>query len=825
MEGPPDLPLDDPLCGTTPPHEDGLKWPHRDSLAVARESSPPARVKLELRPAVGTCDAVRIPAFSPLKVLDRRPSLPFSIVAQMDSLVYSLLGVRLERDVLCPRGEQSFFEFTGLAPRESLSSFCGFYMTALEGMPDVVAAILSHLACGLVVVPPITDAPLTVLSKSKGRSKTWLEWLSDDDTKLLEFLLPRGCRAFFVSAGSAWKFKSKRRIEKMFTLHDVPLLSFRSPCKIGVLPVPLTRSSPMASEMSPSPSSDVSPDGGPLTDLPDVNPPLPPHNWEVDLFHQWSSDFPDPLVRQIADQSVSEGLDPGFVGQMSKSVVRPNSRTIEGREMTLRAELMEECGSGRMAGPYSRPPFKFCRTIPLSMVKKKKYDPLSDLMRIISNFSSGRAYDDGPSPAVNDLCFSPHLIGFHLRPFHLRDLICSKGPGVTVWAADIPKCFRSQKNLKRLLPLFVYLLETKSFGLEWFIDLCNPFGWTPSEYGWQCILAVLLWRLLKDGVIDLWAFVDNFFRLFGVGEDKAKEVALITTRLESVGVKLHEIQEGVVFKGLGWIWDLEGMHMKCAPDKFEAFSGLLAEWAGRSPLKMSLPEVRTAVGLMVWVSAAFQIGAAGVAALVSQRTVLEGVASRKRLRAEQVSTVLSQEAAETLLFWASHFPLWDGLYPISMGFTPVSSWEVLGQCDASTEWGCGGLLFDGQRLLGFRHEWTPEERARAFVVKRESTGVLELIGARRWMDLFAPHCRGKRIQLEMDNVSAVRALVRLFSPRPEMMESVRRVRQSLFDLRAPIRVVHVLGRFIAVADLLSHNRLEEARCRAMTDFGVDLHLV
>lgn len=160
-----------------------------------------------------------------------------------------------------------------------------------------------------------------------------------------------------------------------------------------------------------------------------------------------------------------------------------------------------------------------------------------------------------------------------------------------------------------------------------------------------------------------------------------------------------------------------------------------------------------------------------------------------------------------------------------LGFTSSSSWEVLGQSDACTEWGCGGLLFDGKQLLGYAREWSADERKEAFVAQRESTGVFEMMGALEWLRRFRKLCGRRRCQLEMDNVSVVLALTRLFSPKQAMMGLLRDVRGLLFDMHACVRVVHVLGRFIAVADRLSHNDIEGARCLAELEFGMPLVLV
>jgi hypothetical protein len=66
---------------------------------------------------------------------------------------------------------------------------------------------------------------------------------------------------------------------------------------------------------------------------------------------------------------------------------------------------------------------------------------------------------------------------------------------------------------------------------------------------------------------------------------------------------------------------------------------------------------------------------------------------------------------------------WNRLSPIVEGFTPTASWHYLGRVDASTDWGCGGMLLDAKMLslLGSNHAWSPAERAVSFVVSREST--------------------------------------------------------------------------------------------------------
>ena len=79
--------------------------------------------------------------------------LHLSILAQMDGLVYSLLGVRLERDVFAPSRQESYCSNWGCPPFTSWSTFIGIYYPAAKDIDTLVATAITHQCCGLFVVP------------------------------------------------------------------------------------------------------------------------------------------------------------------------------------------------------------------------------------------------------------------------------------------------------------------------------------------------------------------------------------------------------------------------------------------------------------------------------------------------------------------------------------------------------------------------------------------------------------------------------------------------------------------------------------------------
>jgi hypothetical protein len=110
------------------------------------------------------------------------------------------------------------------------------------------------------------------------------------------------------------------------------------------------------------------------------------------------------------------------------------------------------------------------------------------------------------------------------------------------YAADIPAFFRLMRLHQSLLHLFTYRVETEEFGVEFFTDLCCPFGWIASEWGWQCVLALILWFFRVKGIPDLMSYVDNFYAFAhpAKGDDFEALRSHIEALFEILGIPLHE---------------------------------------------------------------------------------------------------------------------------------------------------------------------------------------------------------------------------------------------------------------------------------------------
>jgi hypothetical protein len=375
--------------------------------------------------------------------------------------------------------------------------------------------------------------------------------------------------------------------------------------------------------------------------------------------------------------------------------------------------------------------------------------------------------------------------------------------------------------------MFVYRVLTEKYGTEYFADRTNPFGYTPAEWEWQCILAVLMWRFHCGGYEAVLEYVDNFFDIMPAGTLMAQRGLQVEAWFAEVGCPLHEAQHGTVFKGLGWEFDTVQMVMVCPEKRVTRFRALLMRWSAGAPLTLS--ELRQAAGLMLCLSAGFPIGRASVAYVVHCRTRGDALCAARGLSPKTFIVQLSEEAKAAFRFWDHGMQGWDRTCPIVAEFSPQEEAEVLGASDAATAVGAGGggwILPAGARVaVGYMHAWSQAERDRSVVDLRESTTVLEAEALYGLLYRGKRFVQGKRVQIHLDNAGVVWAVQGLYSSRPAVMQVIEKIAKLCCRWHIVLRVCFIVGTlFNRVADCLSHMDFPQARTACQEEMGVDLQL-
>jgi hypothetical protein len=418
----------------------------------------------------------------------RRLTLEPSIIPQIDGLLHCCLGARIEIDVCAHRQDLAHTDPFAILPWESLGSVFGLYLHDWQHMPSVVAVAASHRAAGVFVVLANqgTDEPLIRVAGTT-IDVPWFGFLMKH-AKLV-FHIPRSSvkdmeSAFDVVAvvadfGRNSVFKRKQRQEKRLSLSSVAgvsrLLS-PIPCLFHQLSpdvVPLPEDTDVARR---------APTFGPCAQV-DLGA-LQPSAWPVDDFADSSVDYPCQMTRNLALQVMKGELDP-FVGDRSKPVDCVDRVYDSGEALVIRSKWLDLVEKGWAVGPSPWPFFPNSRVWPSGTVKKNKYNASCTEVRMKSDYSDGLC-------SINDLCWSPDLLRPSVSAQLIGDVIIWSGRGTQVTVRDVPKAFKLNKANHELLFLHTSRLISAEFGTEFFLSLANDFGWSPSEWGWQCVLALIL---------------------------------------------------------------------------------------------------------------------------------------------------------------------------------------------------------------------------------------------------------------------------------------------------------------------------------------------
>jgi hypothetical protein len=82
------------------------------------------------------------------------PATDFSIISQVDGLIFKCQGLRVERDMRAVQAKSAFCDHIGMERYESTGSFVGWYHAdPLLHMPGIVATVASHQGIGVFIVP------------------------------------------------------------------------------------------------------------------------------------------------------------------------------------------------------------------------------------------------------------------------------------------------------------------------------------------------------------------------------------------------------------------------------------------------------------------------------------------------------------------------------------------------------------------------------------------------------------------------------------------------------------------------------------------------
>ena len=791
--------------------------------------------------------AVVIPARTvPVTVLAPRamePSvwfLDYSLVLQMDAIVFTIFTRRLEHDASASTDAVAYTSSFGTL-MSPLSTVCSIFTGPCSSMAATIRRAQAERATGLFICKVAPDS-----GPREFEGATWFEFISSKALLHFEFHGPQcrslsptkgdlfcplvPVRAYLVSFGPAGTLrrKSANRKEKKFSLDafTCPL----SDGKVGALPIQLARVSPLAPQRG-STAHGAPPDAAPPARTLEVFSGFPkptfPTKWNRELFSKLASFYPIKEVAVIATEAISEaGFDSGYTGDRTKRVSSTNMVSEPSKMESIRVRLREETAAGRMAGPFERCPFpnEWCnsqgKSVPLGQAQKFKYLPDSDEFRLVSDFSFNKPH------STNAHCWNPRLVDCALQAAQIRALLARCGKDAQIFTVDQKKAFRKQMIFLADLHLFVYQISETEF----YVDLAHPFGHITSEFCFHSITAVIQWAAAFIGVATLESpvsnFVDNWFVFAGKNDASfTQRTGLLESVLTDLGADLHEQQRGTKFNGLGWDWDTSSMTFTCPSDKLAHYRNQALKWSADSSKSSSVStkRVQKITGTLNFLS----LAAPCLKAVIGHFKQLERKAENRKSR----SVTLTFVALNALKWLATFLATWTGSGSISLPFSPRERWQSLFRSDASSDWGYGVVIYP--QCQGVTGQWSERDHEAARrsdvadgkAMDDDSSTVIELMAVEAGLIRFGQALRGQRVQIELDSQTAILDLRSWSGGRPGILTVVNRVWSLLISFEITARFEHILREFNQVADALSKNLLPQARSLFNGEFGAELVVV
>ena len=349
----------------------------------------------------------------------RRLFIHLSLTLQMDAIIFSIFRLRLERDICSPNGSSSYCSSAGPWPWLTPASVgFGLYAPQPSQMSLVLQLVFDQRGSGLFICPILLDhGPVLPFSgESWYRTLRKFSLLSFwfDGPSFYSCASARSCPWFgFVVSFASVSSRPRRRNrpEKVFHLSPLPDLPISVIC---VRPFSALRVSPESH--IPDSSMDTAPSSVPFPVADVFVRTIPVSSWNISLLSDLASHYPFSDVAALAIAGASSmGTACSFVGDRTKCIRSSNMVDDNSKIDLLFSRFSDEVSKGRMAGPFSVCPFPnaWCssqpRMQPVGCVPKDKWDPLSCRFRSVINVSS---HGDG---SVNNLCYSPRLIGVHLQ--------------------------------------------------------------------------------------------------------------------------------------------------------------------------------------------------------------------------------------------------------------------------------------------------------------------------------------------------------------------------------------------------------------------------
>ena len=480
---------------------------------------------------------------------------------------------------------------------------------------------------------------------------------------------------------------------------------------------------------------------------------------------------------------VLDGLRNGFrLGfQQSKQLksAKSNKASANQHSEVIDRYLANEVSLGRVAGPFSSPPFPHLHVSSFGVIPKKGQP---GKWRLIVDLSSpgGLSVNDGIDPDEFTMQY--------ITVDQIIRMISSYGLGALIAKFDVEAAYRN---------IAVHPSDRYLLGMRWrkhfYVDLALPFGLRSAPYIFNSVADMVEWILRHThNVSALLHYLDDFITAGPPDTNLcAENLATSIAVCRSLGLPLHPdkcIGPSTRLVVLGIELDSVAQ-VACLPsDKLLALQALLQSWRNRR--WCTRRELESLIGHLHHAAKVVWPG----------RTFLRRMINLLQcFRKRDHPIRLNSEFQLDLQWWLQFLSSWHGVYFwLFPGMSASPDLEVTS--DASGSLGFGAY-FNGEWFSG---PWVSSQASHSIAYKELFPIV---IAAHVW----GPHFARRHVLFRTDNEAVVYILNSRTSRIPVLMRLLRHLLASAARFNFSFASQHVPGVHNCIADALSRFHWQEFR--------------
>ena len=499
----------------------------------------------------------------------------------------------------------------------------------------------------------------------------------------------------------------------------------------------------------------------------------------VDRLEKELVDYPDRGFARNLCLQLRTGAKIGYNGPRNFRLSKNLPTALKNPEK-ITENLEKEVQLGRVAGPFSSPPFPNFQVSPLGIIPKKH----SEKFRTIFHLSFPKSGD-----SINSFIDKEDYSLSYVTIDDAIETLNDFGKGSFMAKTDIESAFR-------LFP--VHPGDWELLGMHWqgfyYYDKVLPFGLRSAPFLFNQLSVAVEWILSKKCAISyVTHFLDDFLIIeppCAVGPksitcENSLQSMLLSFQALSIPLSPGKTQgPSTCLEFLGIVLDSLAMEARLPADKVQRIIDELTQWKGKK--SATLVELQSLIGTLNFACRVVPPGRAFLQRIINLTVGLKKAHHRTRL---------SKAFFDDLAMWELFVRGWNG-----KSFFLNKAWESSLNLhlftDASGSRGFGGIY--GSQW--FQGTWLAHQTL-------SSPGV-----SIAWQELYAivvacaiwgPEWTRKRILFHCDNSAVVSIINTKRSKSERVMSLVRKLTLLTLQYSFYFKAVHVPGAMNEVADSLS----------------------